>query len=151
MIHQRIELCIKGGAKIVHSSLSNCQEKSRERQRAMASELATTFRTNVELGYRRHILPYWKTWVVIFTPLFLLPLCVVANTPVRILNLFKFIEKQILKILIFLGSENGLCHPPHVGLLGVECFAVGCYQSPSDRPLPADGRHGNERSVRSVF
>ena len=58
----------------------------------MASELATRLRTNAELGYRRHILPYWKTWVVIFTPLFLLPLCVVANTPVRILNLFQFIK-----------------------------------------------------------
>lgn len=32
--------------------------------------------------FRRHILTYWKSWIVIFSPLLLLPLCVVINSPV---------------------------------------------------------------------
>ena len=51
----------------------------------------------------------------------------------------------------FAGIENWLCHSTHVRVLGVDGSSAGGDQSSPDRPLPADGRHGNQRSLRPIF
>jgi hypothetical protein len=98
--------------------------------------------------FRRHILTYWKSWVVIFTPLLLLPLCIVINTPVGcLISKAQKIQNDNefnINLLCNLGSQSRLCHSAHVDLLGIDGSSVGRDQSPSDCSVPIDGRYGHK-------
>ena len=109
--------------------------------------------TKLKRILKENFQPYCKTWIVLLTPIILLPLCVIINTPVglefylRLNNSTKIYLSNIDK----LGIKYCLCDTTHVGLLGVVSFAFCSDKSLADCPFSAYGRYGDERGLLAVF
>ena len=52
-------------------------------KRSPQEETVSRIGRKIDDWYRRNFEPYWKTWIVVLTPIVLLPLCVAVNSPVR--------------------------------------------------------------------
>ena len=61
--------------------------------------------TKWRLFLRRHIFPFWKTFIVILTPLLLLPLPLLVHGAVRILNTRSDHQITIIKKITLLNRR----------------------------------------------
>ena len=58
---------------------------------------------NLKDGYHRYVRPYWKSWIVVFTPLVLLPIYVIGDTPVTTAPI---ISTQLLVLKFYLQEAK---------------------------------------------
>lgn len=74
---------------------------------------------------RNHILPYWKSYVVVLVPLFLLPLPLIAQT--KVVYLVSDNNQTHMFNFVFEGSVVWLRNSCHGSLLDDRSDSISCY------------------------
>ena len=77
--------------------------------------------------FRRHILPYWKTFVVVLTPLLLLPLPLVLDGPVSSFITIQMMSMLHNNIIMCAGSSGRIWSAPNDYFLAHFRLAIGRY------------------------
>ncbi len=86
---------------------------------------------------RRHVIPYWKTLIVVFTPLLLLPLPLLVHGAVSYYLFIKKIIENEVKFTLLTGSSSRLRCPVDDYLLAHIRPAFSRYLTSSHSRFPA--------------